>query len=466
MSSKHSYQNVSRAFVLLITCAVFYLLYQRSTPGLYNRSLNSQEDDGEVWKRSLLRAEDFTVDWDSINVREQPASYLLHDKWIVITTINPPTSDVKKLASIPGWKVVIVGDLKSPKNWTYPNCIHLHVEDQLKLNYRVTRLLKFNSYARKTIGFLYALQHGAKVIYETDDDNSPDGSSIGFDQLSERKYLVYEPPGDNHVMNPYAHFGQSTIWPRGYPLDKISEPNTFQYRRCRNKKPLVQQGVVNGDPDVDAIFRLTRKNSDEPIDVYFDGEAEPMMLPRGVMAPYNSQNTLHLYQAFWGLILPQTVAFRVTDIWRGYWAQRLLWELDGYLTFFPPNAYTVRNSHSYLEDFIDERELYHLSGKLTSFLVRWKSTKSHFFDRVMELSLGMAKERLWKADDVELIKLWLMDLISLGFKVPKVQNQPEIDCDDSVQIVKPQEKNSSALRVSTKQLLEKYADKPQRAVNQ
>lgn len=40
-----------------------------------------------------------------------------HDKWIVITSINYPTSDVKKLAKIPGWKMVMVGDTKSPKDW-------------------------------------------------------------------------------------------------------------------------------------------------------------------------------------------------------------------------------------------------------------------------------------------------------------------------------------------------------------
>ena len=40
-----------------------------------------------------------------------------NDKWIVITSINYPTADVKKLAAIPGWKMVMVGDTKSPKNW-------------------------------------------------------------------------------------------------------------------------------------------------------------------------------------------------------------------------------------------------------------------------------------------------------------------------------------------------------------
>ena len=118
---------------------------------------------------------------------------------------------------------------------------------------------------------------------------------------------------------------------------------------------------------------------------------------------------------------------------------------------------------SYLDDFIDERELYHLSAKLTAFLVSWKSEKAGFFDRVMDLSLSMAREGLWKVEDVRLIKLWLTDLVSLGFKVPHVQGQSRNECDDAVQTVKPKEMNSSELRTSTIQLWDKYSSKPVRA---
>ena len=41
----------------------------------------------------------------------------MHEKWIVLTTINTPTADVKKLAGIEGWKVVVVGDTKTPADW-------------------------------------------------------------------------------------------------------------------------------------------------------------------------------------------------------------------------------------------------------------------------------------------------------------------------------------------------------------
>lgn len=40
-----------------------------------------------------------------------------HEKWIVVTSINAPTKDVIALSKIPGWKLVVVGDTKTPKDW-------------------------------------------------------------------------------------------------------------------------------------------------------------------------------------------------------------------------------------------------------------------------------------------------------------------------------------------------------------
>ena len=118
------------------------------------------------------------------------------------------------------------------------------------------------------------------------------------------------------------------------PLDKISMVPSRSFRKCKVKKATVQQGVVDDDPDVVAIFRLTRKDEGVNLRVTFDKNAPPVMLPHGLMAPYNTQNTLQMYDAFLGLLIPQTVAFRVCDIWRGYWAQRLLWVDGSFLKFF------------------------------------------------------------------------------------------------------------------------------------
>ena len=41
----------------------------------------------------------------------------VHDKWIVVTTINEPSDAMKSLANLPGWKLLAVGDLKTPTDW-------------------------------------------------------------------------------------------------------------------------------------------------------------------------------------------------------------------------------------------------------------------------------------------------------------------------------------------------------------
>ena len=67
------------------------------------------------------RAQNLTmaINWNEIPRRSSPPVEEMYEKWIVLTTINAPTDDVKKLADIEGWRVVVVGDTKTPANWRY-----------------------------------------------------------------------------------------------------------------------------------------------------------------------------------------------------------------------------------------------------------------------------------------------------------------------------------------------------------
>ncbi len=176
-------------------------------------------------------------------------------------------------------------------------------------------------------------------------------------------------------INPYAHFGQPTIWPRGYPLTEISKSHYNSYVSGPLKTSLIQQGVVNGDPDVDAIFRLTKSLQYKKINVSFDERAPSVQIPLFRIAPFNTQNTLFHYEAFWALYLPRTVPFRLSDIWRSYWAQRLLWLLNGTVSFRGTSAFRRRNSQSYLEDFYEEQKMYAKTNQLVDLLLKWKCLK-------------------------------------------------------------------------------------------
>ena len=58
------------------------------------------------------------VNWMKIEKKVQPPAGETYDKWIVVTSIASPTEQVQKLSKIQGWKLVVVADLKTPKDWT------------------------------------------------------------------------------------------------------------------------------------------------------------------------------------------------------------------------------------------------------------------------------------------------------------------------------------------------------------
>ena len=348
-----------------------------------------------------------------------------NDKWIVITTINPPTPTIKRLASLQGWSVVVIGDSKTPKDWSLPNTTYLSIEKQISLGFSTTQLLRERSYQRKNIGYLYAILHGARVIYETDDDNELISEDIPF--LESNKEPVLEYVSKNLVINHHAHFHQPSTWPRGYPLEAISLPHVTTVHE-RQIIPAVQQGLANGDPDLDSIFRLTRKPHDVSIDFSFS-QNPPIALPFGSFGPYNAQNTIFIYEGLWAAVLPQTVEFRVCDIWRSYFTQRLMWGIGCQLVFAPPYVKQIRNSHSYYDDYVSEKQIFDQVTALLQWLRNWecpqkikhdKSSKSESLlpHCAVSLAKDMAIEGYWGPEDAELVRHYFFDLKRMNYSFP------------------------------------------------
>lgn len=331
------------------------------------------------------------------------------DKWIVVTTINYPSVALKKLASLKDWHLVVVGDRKTPRDWHLDNCEFLSIEKQETLDYEIIKFLPENHYCRKNIGYLYAISHGAKCIYETDDDNA---LIEGIFTLSEGDELVEVCVEGKNCVNVFSYFGQPTVWPRGFPLDQIADSPSYQVKNISEQRCGVVQGLVNKDPDVDGIFRLTQYR-----DVYFD-KKPPCVLPEGVFCPFNTQNTLFSYESFWGLMIPSTTAFRVCDIWRSYIVQRLLWDLNLRLCFTSPTAIQERNEHNLFRDFCDEQDLYLKSGCLIQFLLNWKSEASHFPERMENLTEELVAHQYLKQEEIALVQAWIHDLTRLGYQFP------------------------------------------------
>jgi hypothetical protein len=126
------------------------------------------------------------------------------------------------------------------------------------------------------------------------------------------------------------------------------------------------------------------------------------------------------YEAFWGLYLPITTTFRVCDIWRGFWVQRLLWDIGGRLIFGTSTVNQVRNSHSHIKDMDDEHQLYHQSGSFVRFLTSWSSSHRSLAKRIYQLARDIAIAGFWHSKEVEIMDAWLADLHSVGYSFPAI----------------------------------------------
>jgi hypothetical protein len=317
-----------------------------------------------------------------------------------VTTIQCPTPQIKHLAAIPGWKLVVVGDKKTPKDWHVENCEYLSPERQLELGYETANLLPWNSYSRKNIGYLYAIENGAKIIYETDDDNQPIGELLPEPVNA----ILPECIVHGKLVNIYPYFGQPNVWPRGFPLQNITSSGAFELSSPSACEVGVEQGLVNGDPDVDAIFRLTQ---DRPVEF----EPRPtFQLPVGVFCPFNTQNTFFHEKAFFTMYIPSTITMRVCDIWKGYIAQRLLWEIGTKLIFSGPNAIQARNAHDLFKDYLQEQDIYLKAANLIQYLSEWQSPTDHAEDMFLALYQELVRENYYSEQELDIVDAWVRDL--------------------------------------------------------
>src|SRR5262249_31382202 len=154
----------------------------------------------------------------------------------------------------------------------------------------------------------------APFIIETDDDNWP---LPGFWHTRNNDISVkcLDEAGWTNV---YRYFTDAMIWPRGLPLTCIQRPvaDINSLVDLQTMCP-IQQGLVESNPDVDAIYRLVL-----PLPQTFRRSVQ-LALGAGSWCPFNSQNTTWWPQAYPLLYLPSHCSFRMMDIWRSFIAQRI-----------------------------------------------------------------------------------------------------------------------------------------------
>jgi hypothetical protein len=329
--------------------------------------------------------------------------------WAVVTSINNPTEAINQLSKISDVCQVVVGDVKSPP---YPpnsrKTIFLSYDEQLKLGYSIVRLLPPNSFARASIGYLFAIQHGAAFIYDYDDDNILINASHGSDQLKNPPPVTTTLTAKTNVVNPYSFYRTEDvihIWPRGFPIGLIKDSDPELIQR-KPDKISVFQFLQNLNPDLDAIYRLThdipeqfnlRKRDCVAIDLFH-------------YAPFNAQATLFHEKAFFGMILPLSVNGRVSDIWRSYILERILRIEGDQIAFCPAIVEHHRNQHGLTRDFNAELPLYQQSAALLMFMDESiEPIKGDKLESLREAYVTLIEHGILGEADLSFVEAWIED---------------------------------------------------------
>lgn len=322
-------------------------------------------------------------------------------KYIVTTTINAPTEAVKKLSKMSGWENITIGDKKSPAGWEQEGVTYFSADDQETLPYSLIQKLPWNLPARAMVGFLRAIEEGADIISQVDDDNIPlgDWEVPSFNGT----YPHITEPG---FVNIYKYFTNEYIWPRGYPLDKILDGKK-PTEEMRSGSVGIWQHLADNDTDVDAIYRLTKG------DTIVFSQREPLVLQQGAAAPFNCQSTTYEKAVFPLLYLPAHISPRESDIVRGLIAQPILWSAGKTLGFTSPTVTQERNPHNYLKDFAAEMLIYLHSEDIFNTAVAVAHADKTIAENLRAVYEALIEKKFIPAQELELLDAWLSDISTL-----------------------------------------------------
>ena len=328
---------------------------------------------------------------------------------IVLTTIHgyehAGIQNLVRTTAAEGVHLLIIGDAKTP---SYPKnlaaTVHfLGLEEQYKLPLESPKIFPQNHYGRKNIGYLVASSQGPDWISETDDDNYFYPS---FWQQPQGTLELIQPT-QSRFLNTFSLMGIDDLWPRGIPLSEIRSSIHWRKVGAGGQSDVVcYQGLTDGDPDVDAIAReLFQTKTRFP--------SRSFLLESTSFAPTNSQMTQWKSKVTLPVMyLPFTVSWRVSDIWRGYIAQRFF-SLHGHLVCYRGGVGSQkRNVHDLKIDFAEEVEVHtktHLLLEVLQDIVILDAK-----DFIREIYLRLCSIGLVKQPELEYLEAWLKDLETIS----------------------------------------------------
>mmetsp|Transcript_16910 Transcript_16910/g.36720 ORF Transcript_16910/g.36720 Transcript_16910/m.36720 type:complete len:600 (-) Transcript_16910:2443-4242(-) len=372
------------------------------------------------------------------------------ERWVVLTSPPDHCDYGKEFEKLSGWCVVVVADTKKAR-FGAPKVegdgpekvVFLGENEQKKLGYGISEHVPWDHFGRKNIGYLYAIQHGAKRVFDTACDHnlmSPLSKQVTVSSLNKQTvsadFKMLDKGSSSALFNPFdqvsvrlwtQHKSPGKVWPRGFPLDNIlstekersgpfgvsSEGIMTESKMADTSDFGVIASLSTREPDVDAIYRMTKK-----LPLHITTRDARYVLNKGVVMPYNAQSSVHTQFSLWGLVLPLSVRERVSDIWRSYMVQRLLWDLGKHVVAVSPFVEHTRVYHTTIEDFEAEEDLYRKAGGMVDTMLVFRPKSAHLAGRLEEAVIDLYERNFIQASDVYMFQAWIKDLCAVGYEFP------------------------------------------------
>jgi hypothetical protein len=315
------------------------------------------------------------------------------DNWLIVTSITQLqhylTSSQNNISII-----VIDNHEHSIPSFNKTNIIFLtpYLQSQLP----------FRSKNNKTIAYLLAIQFGARFIYE------------------------FNP---NFPFHPHHHQYIQHVAFRRQRSPFINIHPTFTANVTSYSPGLPKGELINITQDgwssirtIDTDYETIHPFIQQQILISYRNKSllvnhPPVAVEPLTFAPFSSENILFTYDAFWGLILLESKS----NIWRSWWVQRLLWDINGHVSFASSAHQTNTRMTSNNNHDQNETEDANVS-KLVRYLSEWKSSKTTLIERIQQLINDMIAQNFCDTNDWKVIQTWLDDLEQIKYIFPSIRS--------------------------------------------
>ncbi len=328
--------------------------------------------------------------------------------WLILTS----TTQLEQYLISPqlNMSIIVIGNYThSIPSSKITNIIFLDSHLQSKLAFLSTNIIH--------IAYLLAIKHGARFIYQFNSTLSLFHHHQHRDQ--DIKHIAFRRQRSPFINIHPTFTANFTSTSPGLPKDELLNITQDGWSSIRTVDdyqetihPLIQQQIL-------IVYHDKSKLVQHP----------PVAVEPFTFAPFSSENILFTYDAFWGLVLSQSKS----DIWRSWWVQRLLWDIDGHVTFssFEHQIGTTITLNNESKPRQEDENV----GKLVRFLSKWKSGKTTLIERIEELINDMIKYHFCDANELEVIREWLQDLRKIKYVFPSIKSitSQQVTYDDHVE---------------------------------